>query len=690
MTLWETVVELLHEKPSSLVFRSICSLVDTWSNHDEALQTIPKIEVVLKDWSDELRAVPWTWATTVCSGEIPISWLLVRNVNLLSHSIGTLEIHARQLLEKAPVENLSMLHLHYMDRDATKMLVNHSSKISNIDCLYSVELGIDDSTRDFFASPLIEQLHTLDMYSFGHGVDKSQVYPLPEIQHSANNLHTLSLRLPVAFDVRPLFDIDKIPTLKKLILAPNWYGLFEENNPPDHLLDIVSFPVFTRLSHLELHDISMPFLTRLLERDDLRLNHLGIHGRYYVTHLVERQQFARRLTQDAVKVITKGNFLKQVSSLHISHERIGDSILQIIESTQTGRLNTLELIDVGLTDDGAKQLAQMPQLKGIRHLTLRSNPALTGKGLAALLSSPYLTELHTLSLGSDISNPYYGGSDDKISQYGTDLTTGLAQCSVLQNLESLTITFGILDVGAIEALVNMNAPNLRELNLSNNPIEAIGLAALSRASFFANLSQIRLDLCDLDNDAMVILADIEFKMLRELSLAYNSIGDIGIAALVENSSLSNLLCLNLHDNHIDDNSLMALAKSACLSQLIELDIEQDVWNYNRFQFSDTAAAVVSESLAFRNLDALYGGIVDEYHGDRMCGLFSNNGVKIILNSQKLRSQVRACLSGSRGVIDRHDYKPEAFQSPIKETPEEQEKRRREQDFRRYNINRRHG
>jgi hypothetical protein len=555
--------------------------------------------------------------------------------------------------------------------------------------LNGVKLNIDDDTRDFLASPLMEQLHTLDMYSFGHGVDKSQVYPLPEIQHSANNLHTLALRLPVAFDVRPLLSIDKIPVLTKLILAPNWYGLFEENNPPDHLLDIVSFPIFTRLSHLELHDISMPFLLRLLERDDLRLNHLGIHGRYYVTHLVERQQFARRLTQDAVKVIAKGNFLKQVSSLHISHERNGDSILQIVESTQTGRLHTLELIDVGLTDDGAKQLAQMSQLKGIRHLTLHSNPALTGKGLSTLLSSPYLTELHSLSLGSDVGNPYYGGSHDKVSQYGTDLATGLAQCAALQNLESLTVTFGILDVGAIEALVNLNAPKLRELNLSNNPIEAIGLVALSQASFFVNLSQLRLDLCDLDNDAMMILTNIEFKNLRELSLAYNSVGERGIAALVENSSLSNLLSLNLHDNHIDDNSLIALAKSACLSQLIELDIEQDVWNYNKFQFSDAIAAVVSESHTFTKLDALYGGIVDEYHGERICGLFSNNGMKSILNSQKLRSQLRACLNGSRGLIDRPDYKSEPFQSPIKETPEEQEKRRREQDFRSYSINRKH-
>jgi hypothetical protein len=69
-----------------------------------------------------------------------------------------------------------------------------------------------------------------------------------------------------------------------------------------------------------------------------------------------------------------------------------------------------------------------------------------------------------------------------------------------------------------------------------------------------------------------------------------------------------------------DDGLIDLAASGAARRLLELDLEQDCWNARKRGYGVPLPDEVIDPASFPSLDAMFLGIVDEYHGARYsCG-----------------------------------------------------------------------
>lgn len=162
----------------------------------------------------------------------------------------------------------------------------------------------------------------------------------------------------------------------------------------------------------------------------------------------------------------------------------------------------------------------------------------------------------------------------------------------------------------------MQLPELGSLDLAHNPM-GNWPAVLENAPVWRTLRTLDVSECGLgDDDVEALTATSSAPRLREISLAYNSIGSRGARALAAWPVLPQLWELNLHDNIIGDDGLTDLATSRAAQRLLELDLEQDCWNSRARKFGAPLPPELVDPASFPGLDAIFLGIVDEYHGAR--------------------------------------------------------------------------
>ncbi|HEY1192417.1 MAG TPA: hypothetical protein VGE74_32640 [Gemmata sp.] len=89
----------------------------------------------------------------------------------------------------------------------------------------------------------------------------------------------------------------------------------------------------------------------------------------------------------------------QLRHLNVSGNKIGDEGARVLASAPW-RLSHLRAISIGLTSDGARELARSPALAGLISLDLSHNTELGPTGAAALFENPVWRDLRGLSLGS--------------------------------------------------------------------------------------------------------------------------------------------------------------------------------------------------------------------------------------------------------------------------------------------------
>ena len=80
--------------------------------------------------------------------------------------------------------------------------------------------------------------------------------------------------------------------------------------------------------------------------------------------------------------------------------------------------------------------------------------------------------------------------------------------------------------------------------------------------------------------------------------------------------LPQLWKLNLHENIIGRDGLIGLAAPRAAQMLLELDSEQDCCNPRTRNPGTPLPAEVTDQASFPSLDAMFLGIIDEYHGAR--------------------------------------------------------------------------
>ena len=94
------------------------------------------------------------------------------------------------------------------------------------------------------------------------------------------------------------------------------------------------------------------------------LEALVIMGDPYIDYHPELIRSDVWLSPSAMRVVAESASLKTVRDLRVENERVGDGLVAVVAACMPGRLRRLELVDVGLTDDGAEALARLPSARG--------------------------------------------------------------------------------------------------------------------------------------------------------------------------------------------------------------------------------------------------------------------------------------------------------------------------------------
>jgi hypothetical protein len=535
----------------------------------------------------------------------------------------------------------------------------------------------DEGLEAFLAGDLVPRLEGLELILPVRPTSRS---PVAGFVRLADRLRRLDLIVGRSeTDYRPLLVADLLPQLRELSLT----GSSFTEGVPEVLLRVADEPIFARIRHLHLEELPEALVLGIFARDDLRLERLELHNRFYIRNLVPRQQYACRLTPEGVAAIARSGTLGDVTHLSIVNERVGDEILELVAATEPGRLRTLELVNVELTDAGVARLATMPQLASVACLNLQQNP-ITAPGIATLVASPHLGNLQQLDLGSGEYNPYYGGGYCDPQALGDDGAEAVAVSGLVSQLKSLSLRFAQIGPQGVTALCRLGSlPRLHRLDLSENPLGVDGVRPFAGSALLDSVRQLDLSICKLDDVAIANLGRTDLGRLRALDLAYNSIGPRGATRLATAAPLANLWRLNLHDNLIGDDGLIALARSSVLGQLVELDLEQDVWNYRSAPFAVEAVRAIASSPTFARLDSLFVGIVDEYHGGRYRPPLAKAAREAVRTSVVLRGPVRHGVDAFDAESDADPLEREPLEFVYHYmTPREQEQSRRRHDFRR--------
>jgi hypothetical protein len=674
-TLTHELHELLAEEPSELAFRAVCALLDTWPG--DATDALRRAGAALASWPDGFRLAPWSWCRPAARGERKPTWQLVRAVQVCSAHLGCEPVLLREVGAECAGGQVACLHLHRFahldDDDGAAVLAGQPDRwpglrqVSGLDCT-------DESLESFLASDLLPRLRDVELFL---PTGPRSAKAVPGFTRTAADLRELRVAFTHDKDVRALLADEYLPRLTGLSLRGGWFT----EAVPEHFWQLAGLPLFARLERLLLAEFPQEVLLFLLTRSDLNLQRLEIVTRGYLPNRDERQEFACRLDRDGVRSLARAPTLATLTYLSVQNERVGDDVLGLLDAIPPGTLQTLELVNVGLTDAGIARLARMPQLSALTAINLREN-AFTDTGLAALLRSPHLGRLRRLRLGGQVAySGYY--ADHNVQAVGDSGAEALASSGLLAALDELTLCSAAVGPRGAAALAAVEAPRLVRLDLSGNPIGP-GAAALATARLLPALRELDLSVCGLDDDAIRHLAEAPFRHLRVLELAYNSVGPDGARYLAAAAALCGLWRLNLHDNFIGDEGLIALAGSPYLGRLVELDLEQDVWNYRVAPFGDEAARAVARSLTFARLDALFAVEVDEYTGSRVRPAFSRAGLDALRSSARLRPEARQTIDpdeddGQRGPAQEAGAGQGGFF--LHYTPREIDTNRRAADFR---------
>ncbi|MCB9745638.1 MAG: hypothetical protein H6740_23880 [Alphaproteobacteria bacterium] len=235
-----------------------------------------------------------------------------------------------------------------------------------------------------------------------------------------------------------------------------------------------------------------------------------------------------------------------------------------------------------LSADGLRRLLGAPALSGLECLVLSFSPIPLSAVVDVLLCTPTLdiTSLH-VSGGEPEPAPLRRLLGAPLGQRlrGLALTSNrrsVAHLEALAALElpalrELDIGFSHLTLGSLAAL--LRAPGLcglEALTMSRCQLDGPPTAAF-RAARLPELRRLTLDACGLESDAVAAIAE-RSPQLTHLELGNNPLDDVALAALADSGSRRTLRCLRLGQQQIAQSGLAALGVAGGLEALEELDL----------------------------------------------------------------------------------------------------------------------
>ncbi|MDA3649080.1 hypothetical protein LZ318_15480 [Saccharopolyspora indica] len=620
------VEQILEGPPSKLAFRALCAALDHADSPPD-----------LASWPDAVREAPWSWLAALDSGRSKPTWPLVRSLVLEPTRSGVRKLPLPDPRTQPEVRGVTHLDLGSYAGDQLAALAETAASWANLRSVRVDGLTDEDagSLAELAGTRLVAQLESLDLISLHDDVRNFEKPPLRPVAGPPWRLRHAGLR---ASDLAHLMRSGLVPDLRSAAV------LVLSAEEADDLARCAELAQLERLAigfrcGMDGRAPFEPHFGNVIEQDDeacaaffahadlANLRSLAVRG----TQLPRGREGLGARGVDAIGV------LRQLTELTLELLPIGDdTIAAVLEEVDPERIEKLVLTDLVATDRTACAFGSFPRL---RHLDLSRNRL--GPAGARQLAAARLPALEHLDLsGRKGDSPYYEHPEvQPIGDLGAEALAASPNAAKLKHLNLAATGLGV------DGLVTlMQLPELRSLDLARNPM-GTWPATLENAPIWRTLRTLDVSECGLDDDAVEALtATSSAPVLRGISLAYNSIGSRGARALAAWPVLPQLWELNLHDNVIGDDGLTDLATSAAAQHLLELDLEQDCRNARARKYGAPLPPDIADPASFPGLDAIFLGIVDEYHGARYSSGFPPSAREELAATSTTRPELVAFLT----------------------------------------------
>ena len=649
---WDELRSLESAEPSSLAFRALIGLLDTWPAEDGAA-AVAFADQFLAHWPDEARVAPWSWCKAASRGVVPVWWRLIRSLDLRPGHLTKRSVDLARLACRADLGHITELAIPpYSEFQEVSFLYHRPEVFPNLRKLLAQNKSNDGEVRALSDSPLWQGLESFGVNRLTDSLAHEDVSRIVPRLDRRDQIQHISLR---ALDLMELWDRGELPRLRSADLFVRSIDEARRLAGRAELRRLESLTLAFRCGFNGGSPFA-PFLGNVIEADEAaaeaffstaeldRLEGLAIVG--YPMGTWGREGMGRL----GLGALISSGLLRRLKRLRCQSLPLGDEGVAALAPSLGEGLESLELVDVYCKGAGAAALANSPCLGSLRTLDLSGN-RIDADGFVRLAGAA-MPRLEALDLSGPNVNPYYWFvGQQPMTDRGA---VAWAESVSLMGLRSLRMANCYLTDDAMRAV--FRSPRLRglkTLDLSHNSFSdgAISEAVVGSA-LWNTLVEVGLNDCRLDDAAVEALARVrEATELRSLELAYNSVGPRGATALASWPALAGVWRLHLHDNFIGDDGLIALTQSPYLGRLVELDLEQDCWNSRTFTFGDRAAQAFADSPTLTRLDALFSGCVDEYHGCAYSPGFSKRGLEMIRNSGRVRAALRASCGDFSGIGD---------------------------------------
>ncbi|MET7283589.1 hypothetical protein ABZS29_35505 [Kribbella sp. NPDC005582] len=583
------IERVLAGPPSQLAFRALCAALGRAAS---TAALVDRCEQGLAEWPDETREAPW-------AAQGGPGWRLVRKLSLRSDHIGTAALPLPD-----PQANVTTLDLGYLAGAALGALSESLPLWTNLRAVTAEMLTEQDANAvaHLATNPDLGKLESLDLIDVTEDLSHFTPPPFRPPAGRPSRLRHAGLRAP---DLVHLLRSGIAPELRSAALRIE--GIEEAR-------DLAACPELAQLEQLTIafrcgrngrHSLTELFVGNVVPEDDAAcaeffataeltsLRELTIEG-------AALSRGSHGLGPQGLDAVVASGLIPRLAALSLNKLPLGDApLVRLIAELDREGIESLTLRGLGLSDVTAEGFTGT--YFALRELNLRNN-FLTESGAQHLAHDVDLPALERLDLSGDPGgSPYYARSE--IQPIGDAGAVAWASSHNAVNLTELSLAATGLTPAAVPELLSIG--QLETLDFSYNQLS--GWPVVER------LPGRRLDLeaCDLNDDDLATLTAANAE-LDSLNLAYNSI--TSAKALAAWPVVPRLWELNLHDSHLDDDSLTELGVAA--TGLLELDLEQDCWKLDRRPYDEPLPPAIADPAYFPNLDAIFLGVVDEYHGAR--------------------------------------------------------------------------
>ena len=222
------------------------------------------------------------------------------------------------------------------------------------------------------------------------------------------------------------------------------------------------------------------------------------------------------LDEAACRALAKAPWLGQIARLDISQNPMGDQGVMALFSGAWSSLSVLWMEEVSCRARGLGAMMQGLRKQGVllEEAALGSNPL--GRLGFQSLAEEGAGSLRVLRVGD------CGGEGGGLKALAS---------SAWPQLESLDLSENRLSSKEMASFSLLSAPQLRELDLSGNRFGVVGCGHLAAWCGEGEISELRLDGCEIEDEGALALASASLPALRRLGLQGCEIGEKGAVAL---------------------------------------------------------------------------------------------------------------------------------------------------------------